>query len=70
MLFATLYRLTTVLFKASLGFEQYHSMNSRMLISALELADVRLFRTADFDCSRSGSLRTSLELVYVCFSPW
>jgi hypothetical protein len=23
-----------------------------------ELADVRLFRTADFDCSRSGSLRT------------
>src|ERR1700730_7994400 len=23
-----------------------------------ELAEVRLFRTADFDCSRSGSLRT------------
>jgi hypothetical protein len=22
-----------------------------------ELADVRLFKTADFDCSRSGSLR-------------
>src|SRR5712672_1728078 len=35
-------------------------MNSRMAWSyeRLELVDVRLFRTADFDCSRSGNLRT------------
>jgi hypothetical protein len=34
-------------------------MNSRMACSyeRFELADVRLFKTADFDCSRSGSLR-------------
>jgi hypothetical protein len=28
------------------------------IASRFELTDVRLFRTADFDCSRSGSLRT------------
>jgi hypothetical protein len=52
--------VTTVLLKASLGSEQYQSMNSRMAWSyeRFELADVRLFKTADFDCSRSGSLRT------------
>src|SRR5260370_1763876 len=35
-------------------------MNSRMAWSyeRLELVDVRLFKTADFDCSRSGNLRT------------
>ena len=35
-------------------------MNSQIACSyeRFELADVRLFRTADFDCSRSGSLRT------------
>src|SRR5882757_7101815 len=35
-------------------------MNSRMAWSyeRFELADVRLFKTADFDCSRSGNLRT------------
>jgi hypothetical protein len=35
-------------------------MNSRMAWSyeRFELEDVRLFKTADFDCSRSGSLRT------------
>ncbi len=35
-------------------------MNSQIAWSyeRFELADVRLFRTADFDCSRSGSLRT------------
>jgi hypothetical protein len=45
--------------KASLGSEQYQSMNSRMAWSyeRFELADVRLFKTADFD-SRSGNLRT------------
>jgi hypothetical protein len=34
-------------------------MNSQMACSyeRFELADVRLFKTADFDCSRSGSLR-------------
>jgi hypothetical protein len=46
--------------KASLGSEQYQSMNSRMAWSyeRFELEDVRLFKTADFDCSRSGNLRT------------
>jgi hypothetical protein len=35
-------------------------MNSQIAWSyeRFELSDVRLFRTADFDCSRSGSLRT------------
>src|SRR5271163_138451 len=35
-------------------------MNSRMAWSyeRFELEDVRLFKTADFDCSRSGNLRT------------
>jgi len=42
---AILYRVTTVLLKASLGSEQYHSMNSRMACSQerFELAEVRLF---------------------------
>jgi hypothetical protein len=46
--------------KASLGSEQYQSMNSRMAWSyeRFELEDVRLFKTADFDCSRSSNLRT------------
>ena len=41
------------------GSEQYQSMNSQMACSyeRFELADVRLFKTADFDCSRSASLR-------------
>src|ERR1700691_1693122 len=54
------YCVTTVLSKAILGSEQYHSMNSRMAWSyeRFELEDVRLFKTADFDCSRSGNLRT------------
>ena len=52
--------VTTVLLKASLGSEQYQSMNSRIAWSyeRFELEDVRLFKTADFDCSRSGNLRT------------
>src|SRR5882672_8955153 len=35
-------------------------MNSRMAWSyeRFELEDVRLFKTADFDCSRSGNLMT------------
>ena len=39
--------------KASLGSEQYQSMNSEMALSyeRFKLADVRLFKTADFDCS-------------------
>jgi hypothetical protein len=34
--------------------EQYHSMNSRMAwwYERFELADVTLFKTPDFDCSR------------------
>lgn len=56
------YRLTTVRLKASLGSEQYQSMKPRMAWSyeRLELVEVSLFKTADFDCSRSGSLRTVL----------
>src|SRR5262245_18316099 len=56
------YRVTTVLLKARRGSEQYQSMNSRMAWSydRWELWDVRLFRTADFDCSRSGSFKTVL----------
>lgn len=36
-------------------------MNSRMAWSyeRFELADVRQFKTADLDCSRSGNLRTA-----------
>src|SRR6202521_699791 len=57
---AILYLVTTVLLNARRGSEQYQSMNSQMAWSyeRFELGDVRLFRTADFDCSRSGSLRT------------
>src|SRR6202167_6530711 len=35
-------------------------MNARMAWSyeRFELEDVRLFKTADFDCSKSGNLRT------------
>ena len=53
--------MTTVLLNASLGSEQYQSMKSRMPWSyeRLELADVKLFKTADFDCSRSGSFKTA-----------
>lgn len=45
--------VTTFLLKASLGSEQYQSMNSRMAWSyeRFELEDVRLFKTADLDCS-------------------
>ena len=55
------YRVTTVLLKASLGSEQYQSMNSRMAWSyeRFELEDVRLFKTADFDCSRSDNSRST-----------
>jgi hypothetical protein len=65
------YRATTVLLKASLGSEQYQSMNSRIawLYERFELEDVRLFKTADFDCSKSGNLRTVSGLVCVCSSP-
>src|ERR1700691_2070736 len=54
------YSVTTVLLKAILGSEQYHSMNSRIAWSyeRFDLEDVRLFKTADFDCSKSGNLRT------------
>src|SRR6202521_1886457 len=60
---AILYLVTTVLLNARRGSEQYQSMNSQMAWSyeRFELGDVRLFRTADFDCSRSGSLRTVFE---------
>jgi hypothetical protein len=56
------YRVTTVLLNASLGSEQYQSVNSRMAWSydRRELAAVRLLRTAVFECSRSGSRSTVL----------
>jgi hypothetical protein len=69
------YRVTTVLLKASRGSEQYQSMNSRMARSCdrFELAEVKLFRTADFDCSRSGSFRTvfgtRLRLLFAMGAP-
>src|SRR5690606_16523926 len=49
--------VTTVLLNASLGSEQYQSVNSRIAWSydRRELGEVRLFRTAVFDCSKSGS---------------
>ena len=49
--------MTTVLLNASLGSEQYQSVNSRMACSydRRELGDVKLLRTAIFECSRSGN---------------
>src|ERR1700704_2382343 len=54
------YRVTTVLLNARRGSGQYQSMNSQIAWSyeRFELDDVKLFRTADFDCSRSGSFIT------------
>ena len=47
---------------AKRGSERYHSAKSVMACSQLRrpLLDVRLFYTADFDCSRSESARTRL----------
>jgi len=67
-----------VLLKASRGSEQYQSMKSGMAWSyaRCELGDVRLLRTADLDCSRSGSRRTVLglrlrfDLGMPAFSAW
>jgi hypothetical protein len=58
--------------KASLGSEQHQSIDSRMAWSyqRFELEDVRLFKTADFDCSRSGNLRTVFGTRLRCSSPW
>lgn len=65
-------RVMTVLFKASRGWEQYQSMKSRIACSydRCELGEVRLFRTADLDCSRSRSRRTVFGCAYVCFCPY
>src|SRR5215469_2015466 len=54
------YRRTTVRFKTSRGSEQYHSTKSVIARSyvRLPLFDVRLFRTAVLDCSRSGNANT------------
>src|SRR5438309_7431552 len=56
------YLVTTILLNARRGSEQYQSMNWRIAWSyeRCELTDGRLFRTADFECSRSGSLSTDL----------
>src|ERR1700757_4707867 len=55
------YRVTTVLLNANRGSEQYQSMNSRIACSYVlwEQVDVRLFRTAIFDCSKSPNLAAS-----------
>ncbi|HEV3061848.1 MAG TPA: hypothetical protein VGY48_26585 [Vicinamibacterales bacterium] len=51
---------TTVRLNARRGSEQYHVTNSRMAWSYVRwpLAEVKLLRTAAFDCSRSGNART------------
>jgi hypothetical protein len=58
--------VTTVLLNARRGSEQYQSMNSQMAWSheRFELADVRLFRTADletFGAGRSCGLGVRVE---------
>jgi len=65
------YRVTTVLLNARRGSEQYQSMNSRIAWSydRWELGEVKLFKTADFDCSRSGSFKTVFGLRLRLFLP-
>ena len=36
----------------------FDEITNGMVVQRFELEDVRLFKTADFDCSRSGNLRT------------
>ena len=54
------YRSTTARLKARRGSEQYHSTNSVIAWSYVRwpLFEVRVLRTADFACSRSGKART------------
>src|SRR5881628_3128364 len=54
------YRSTTARLKASRGSEQYHWTNSVIAWSYVRwpLFEVRVLRTADFVCSRSGRTRT------------
>jgi hypothetical protein len=56
-------RFIRVLLKARRGSEQYLSMNSRIAWSyeRWELREIRLLRTADFNCSRSSSFRTAWD---------
>src|SRR5262249_25025459 len=51
------------------GLEQYHSTNSSIACRypRWASAEVRLFRTADFACSKSGNRRTVLGLRRVRF---
>ncbi len=57
-----LYRRTTLRLNAKRGSEQYQSTKSVMARSYVRwlLLDVRLFKTAAFDCSRSGRAKTRL----------
>src|SRR2546422_10560329 len=57
-----LYRRTTVRLNAKRGSEQYHSTNSVIAWSYVRwpLFEVRVFRTADLACSRSGKASTRL----------
>src|SRR6266853_5527040 len=58
------YRRTTVRLKAKRGSEQYQTMNSSMACAydSCELTAASEFRTAFFDCSRSGSRSIVLDL--------
>jgi len=69
------YRRTTVLPNESRGSEQYHSTNSSIACRYPRWAslELRLFRTADFAWSRSGSRRTAFGVLRLrledCFFP-
>jgi hypothetical protein len=70
-----LYRSTTVRLKARRGSEEYHSTNSLMAWSYVRwpLLDVRVLRTADLACSKSGRASTRLfgRFLFVSrFRPW
>src|SRR6266849_1257935 len=65
------YRRTTIRLKAKRGSEQYQPMNSSMACAydSCELAAASEFRTAFFDCSKSGnrSIVLGLERLVVFF---
>jgi hypothetical protein len=60
------YRSTTVLLKATLGSEQYHATKSSIAnrYDLFDSGERRVFRTALFAKSRSGSLRTRFGLCF------
>src|ERR1017187_3759719 len=60
------YFRTTVRLKARRGSEQYHSTKSLVAWSYVRcpLTEVRVLRTADLACSRSGSARTRCGILF------